>query len=129
MGPKVEAAVRFVERTGRRAAIGALTDIEKLVDGVAGTQVVVNPSGTGTVLTKAATKTDVDASTFDVTATINGTTEFTNAQIATVAVAKGTATTGAGRDTLSRSVRSQTIGVQAGDAYTRGVRVAVQDNS
>ncbi len=40
MGPKVEAAVRFVERTGRRAAIGALTDIEKLVDGVAGTQVV-----------------------------------------------------------------------------------------
>jgi len=40
MGPKVEAAARFVERTGRRAAIGALTDIEKLVDGVAGTQVV-----------------------------------------------------------------------------------------
>jgi len=40
MGPKVEAAVRFVEHTGKRAAIGALTDIEKLVDGVAGTQVV-----------------------------------------------------------------------------------------
>ena len=95
----------------------------------AGTQVVVNPSGAGTVLTKAATKTDVDASTFDVTATINGTTEFTNAQIATVAVAKGASTTGAGRDTLSRTVRSQTIGVQAGDAYTLGVRVAVQDNS
>ena len=40
MGPKVEAAIRFVEHTGKRAAIGALTDIEKLVDGVAGTQVV-----------------------------------------------------------------------------------------
>jgi carbamate kinase len=39
MGPKVEAAVRFVEHTGRRAAIGALTDIEQLVDGVVGTQV------------------------------------------------------------------------------------------
>ena len=40
MGPKVEAAVRFVEHTGSRAAIGALAEIEKLVDGVAGTQVV-----------------------------------------------------------------------------------------
>jgi carbamate kinase len=40
MGPKVEAAARFVERTGKRAAIGSLTDIEKIVDGVAGTQVV-----------------------------------------------------------------------------------------
>ena len=40
MGPKVEAAVRFVEHTGKRAASGALTDIEKLVDGVTGTQVV-----------------------------------------------------------------------------------------
>jgi carbamate kinase len=40
MGPKVEAAVRFVEHTGNRAAIGSLADIEKLVDGVAGTQVV-----------------------------------------------------------------------------------------
>ncbi len=39
MGPKVEAAVRFVERTGKRAAIGGLGDIEKIVDGVAGTQV------------------------------------------------------------------------------------------
>jgi len=48
MGPKVQAAVRFVERTGNRAAIGALADIEKLVDGVAGTQVVPGPSTTVT---------------------------------------------------------------------------------
>jgi carbamate kinase len=39
MGPKVEAAVRFVTRTGRRAAIGSLADIAGLVTGDAGTQV------------------------------------------------------------------------------------------
>jgi carbamate kinase len=40
MGPKVEAAVRFVEATGNRAAIGGLHEIEAVVDGHAGTQVV-----------------------------------------------------------------------------------------
>ncbi len=40
MGPKVDAAVRFVEATGKRAAIGALADIEQIVDGEAGTSVV-----------------------------------------------------------------------------------------
>jgi carbamate kinase len=40
MGPKVEAAVRFVEATGNRAAIGGLHEIEAIVDGHAGTQVV-----------------------------------------------------------------------------------------
>jgi len=40
MGPKVEAACRFVEATGGRAAIGALTQIQQIVDGEAGTQVV-----------------------------------------------------------------------------------------
>ncbi len=39
MGPKVQAAVRFVERTGRRAAIGGLADIAAIVDGAAGTQI------------------------------------------------------------------------------------------
>lgn len=39
MGPKVEAACRFVEATGGRAAIGALEQIEDLVAGTAGTQV------------------------------------------------------------------------------------------
>lgn len=43
MGPKVEAAVRFVERTGRRAAIGSLADIERIVEGTAGTSVVPGP--------------------------------------------------------------------------------------
>jgi carbamate kinase len=40
MGPKVEAAARFVEATGKRAAIGGLDEIEAIVDGKAGTQVV-----------------------------------------------------------------------------------------
>lgn len=39
MGPKVEAACDFVERTGRPAAIGALADIEAIVEGRAGTRV------------------------------------------------------------------------------------------
>ena len=40
MGPKVDAAARFVEATGKRAAIGALADIEQIVAGRAGTSVV-----------------------------------------------------------------------------------------
>jgi carbamate kinase len=31
MGPKVDAALKFVEATGQRAAIGSLEDIEKIV--------------------------------------------------------------------------------------------------
>jgi carbamate kinase len=44
MGPKVEAAVRFVEATGKRAAIGSLSDIEQIVKGRAGTTVAPNRS-------------------------------------------------------------------------------------
>lgn len=40
MGPKVQAACRFVERTGRRAAIGRLDDCVDLVGGTKGTTVV-----------------------------------------------------------------------------------------
>jgi carbamate kinase len=40
MGPKVQAAVSFVEATGKRAAIGSLADIEKITAGEAGTNVV-----------------------------------------------------------------------------------------
>jgi carbamate kinase len=46
MGPKVDAAVRFVQATGQRAAIGSLNDIEKIVAGVAGTQVTASGAGT-----------------------------------------------------------------------------------
>jgi carbamate kinase len=37
MGPKVEAAVAFVEETGKRASIGSLEEIEQIVAGTAGT--------------------------------------------------------------------------------------------
>ncbi len=47
MGPKVEAAARFVAKTGRRAAIGSLTDIAGIVAGTAGTNVVTHSAHTG----------------------------------------------------------------------------------
>jgi carbamate kinase len=39
MGPKVDAACMFAERTGNRAAIGALEDLSQIVAGEAGTTV------------------------------------------------------------------------------------------
>ncbi len=39
MAPKVEAACRFVEATGKQAAIGALRDARAIVEGEAGTRV------------------------------------------------------------------------------------------
>jgi carbamate kinase len=44
MGPKVEAACRFVERTGGLAGIGALDDAEAILAGRAGTQIRVEPA-------------------------------------------------------------------------------------
>ena len=43
MGPKVEAACRFVDHTGRSAFIGALEDVEAIVAGRAGTEVAATP--------------------------------------------------------------------------------------
>jgi carbamate kinase len=40
MGPKVEAAIDFVRQTGKRAAIGSLADIERIVAGTAGTNII-----------------------------------------------------------------------------------------
>lgn len=44
MGPKVEAAARFVAKTGHRAAIGSLADIPGIVAGTAGTNVIAQPA-------------------------------------------------------------------------------------
>jgi carbamate kinase len=46
MGPKVEAAARFAAKTGRRAAIGSLSDIAGIVAGQAGTSVVLQTANT-----------------------------------------------------------------------------------
>jgi len=40
MGPKVNAAIQFVEKTGQRSAIGSLEEIEQIVEGKAGTNVI-----------------------------------------------------------------------------------------
>ena len=40
MGPKVDAATEFVEATGKRAAIGSLEQLDAMVAGTAGTNVV-----------------------------------------------------------------------------------------
>jgi carbamate kinase len=45
MGPKVEAACRFVDVTDRRAAIGRLTDALEIVRGEAGTQIASDRVG------------------------------------------------------------------------------------
>ena len=47
MGPKVEAAARFVAKTGGRAAIGSLADIAGIVAGTAGTNVVTGKATDG----------------------------------------------------------------------------------
>jgi carbamate kinase len=44
MGPKVRAACQFVERTGKRAAIGSIADTAALVRGEAGTIVALDAS-------------------------------------------------------------------------------------
>jgi carbamate kinase len=45
MGPKVDAACRFAEATGKRAAIGALADISEILAGRAGTTVSTAEAG------------------------------------------------------------------------------------
>ena len=46
MGPKVAAAIKFVQNTGKRAAIGSLADIERIVAGTAGTNVATATAST-----------------------------------------------------------------------------------
>jgi carbamate kinase len=45
MGPKVQAACRFANATGKRAAIGALADLEGILAGEAGTTVSTAEQG------------------------------------------------------------------------------------
>jgi carbamate kinase len=45
MGPKVEAACRFVRNTGKRAAIGELASLSRIIAGEAGTTIDAATSG------------------------------------------------------------------------------------
>ena len=47
MGPKVDAACQFAERTGKAAAIGSLKDLPAIVAGAAGTTVTAGASEIG----------------------------------------------------------------------------------
>jgi carbamate kinase len=40
MGPKIEAAVQFVRKTGKRAVIASIEDIESAIRGESGTEIV-----------------------------------------------------------------------------------------
>ena len=45
MGPKVKAACRFAEATGKTAAIGALADLGRILAGEAGTTISSKEAG------------------------------------------------------------------------------------
>ena len=45
MGPKVDAACRFVRATGKRAAIGELAALSNIIAGTAGTTITPDDSG------------------------------------------------------------------------------------
>ena len=45
MGPKVDAACRFVRATGKRAAIGELSDLTRIIAGEAGTTIAADADG------------------------------------------------------------------------------------
>ena len=40
MSPKIEAAVQFVRKTGKRAVIASIEDVESAVQGESGTEIV-----------------------------------------------------------------------------------------
>lgn len=100
--------------------IGLSTDQTAFGDG----QTDLSPGG-GTELIKASTESNVDGDTFDAQIDVDGDTEFTNSTIWTIGLMDGASAS----DMLSRTVRSQGIGVQAGDSFTIGVRVVVSDET
>lgn len=114
--------IRNLLKTGFSPSIGLSDDNAAFAVG----QTSVNPTGGATTaLVKTATIADVDASTYDATISINGTTELTGKNIYSLSACTSNSAAAA----QSRTVRSNPIGVQAGDLYTIGLRVAVADNS
>ncbi len=121
-------AILDIGKTAYRDAIAGITShvgVSTDSTAFAVAQTAIDPAAAGTNLIKAATKTNVDASTFDATMSISGSTEFTGLTIRTIAAHNGALRT----NVLTRTVRSAGIGVQAGDVFTIGVRQQVQDNS
>ena len=122
------AAILDVGKTAIRDSLKTLiTHIGLSTDSTAfsASQTALDPSGSGTNLIKASTETDVSASSFDATITVNGTTELTGSTIRTIGAMNGSART----NVLTRSVRGAGIGVESGDMFTIGLRVSVSDAS
>lgn len=86
-------------------------------------QTRLDPSAAGTNQIEASTEADVDAVTFD--ASINVTGAEVTGSFFTVGILDGSAAT----DALSRSVRTNAIGIDADDVYDIAVRVSVADNT
>lgn len=103
--------------------VGVATDQTAFADN----QTELDPANAGASerLIKAATIANVDGDTFDASITIDGTTEFTNQTIWTIGNMDGATRT----DNLTRTVRTQGIGVQAGDTFTVGTRNTVSDQT
>lgn len=121
------AAILQVGKTAIRDALkGISTHLAVSSDQTAfnASQTEANPNS-DPILIKSATNVDVDGNTFDSTIQIDGDSEFTNQLIYTIASLFGSSRTQA----ISRTVRAQPIGVQAGDLFTVGVRAKVEDNS
>lgn len=100
--------------------IGLSDDQTAFADG----QTVLSPGG-GAELIKASSESNVDGDTFDAQIDVDGDSEFTDQTIWTIGLMDGPTSA----DVLSRTVRSQGIGVQAGDAFTIGIRVSVTDQT
>lgn len=86
-------------------------------------QTAMNPGGAGTNIIKASSEANVDALTFDASATITG--GDGTGSFFTVSILDGAAV----GDALSRHVRTNAIGIDIDDSYNVAVRVAAADNT
>lgn len=114
--------IRDALKTAFSPSIGVSDDSAAFALG----QTSVNPTGGATTaLVKTASIANVSSSSYDATISINGTTEMTGKNIYSISACTSNSAAAA----QSRTVRTNPIGVQAGDAFTIGVRVAVSDVS
>jgi len=87
-------------------------------------QVRIDPTGAGTnIIKSSAGEVNVDAGTFDAPITISGADGV--GVFKTVSILNGASATNA----LTRSVRTNGIGIDVGDTFVLTVRVTVEDNS
>lgn len=114
--------IRDLLKTGFSPSIGVSDDSAAFAVG----QTSVNPTGgVTTALVKTATIANVDSATYDATISINGSSEMTGKNIYSISACTSNVASAA----QSRTVRTNPIGVQSGDLFTIGLRIAVADNS